>query len=323
MTSARKLLTASLFATSLVLSACGGGVGSISISPNPSITSQVPDGGGSATAIPVVQHVAVVVLENTNYADVLGSPNAPYMNSLLSRGALAAKYYANTHPSIPNYFTMTTGLPVTNDDSTTTVVTNDNILRQLNAAGKSWRFYAESLPSPGYLGPDQGQYLRHHNPAAYFSDVQNNAAQAANIVPFSQLSSDMAGTLPNYLFIVPNAQHDLHDCGDGTITSCTFASRLQTADNWLQSNINPLLNNAQFQASGLLIVVFDESSDDFTYGGGHVFTALVGSRVKAGYTGNSLAYDHRSLFALTLHALGITSAPNGADAAPQMSEFFQ
>jgi len=83
-------------------------------------------------------------------------------------------------------------------------------------ANKTWRSYAESLPSVGYLGGDVYPYFRHHNPFTYFSDVQGTS-QAGNVVPFSQFAADLsAGTLPNFAFIVPKALHDAHDgnaCG--------------------------------------------------------------------------------------------------------------
>jgi hypothetical protein len=279
-------------------------------------------GGGSAT-VPQVQHVAIVVLENANYSDVVGTSNMPYLNSLLSKGSLAGQYYANSHPSIPNYFMMTTGQAITNDDNFSGVVSTDNVARELAASSKSWKVYAESIPSPGYLGGDQGLYLRHHNPFSYFSDVQQNSAQAANIVPFTQFSADLStAALPNYSWIIPNSTDDAHSCPDGTTTGCTLSSRLQTADQWLQNNIAPLLSNSGFQQSGLLVIVFDESASDLTNGGGRVVTVMLGTHVKAGYVGNT-SYDHRSLLSLSMKALGVPNIPNGADAAPQMTEFFQ
>jgi len=40
----------------------------------------------------------------------------PYLNSLASQYDLATQYFANTHPSIGDYFMLTTGQLVTNDD---------------------------------------------------------------------------------------------------------------------------------------------------------------------------------------------------------------
>lgn len=280
-------------------------------------------GGGSAS-VPQVQHIAIVTLENANYGDVIGKPNMPYLTSLLTTGSLAGKYFANSHPSIPNYFIMTTGQALTNDDGFGGVVSTDNVVRELTAAKKSWKVYAESLPSQGYLGGDQSFYLRHHNPFTYFSDVQQSSAKAANIVPFPQLATDTAAnSLPNYSFIVPNALNDAHSCQDGSTTNCTLGSRLQRSDMWLQNNIAPLLANPNFQKSGLLVIVFDESADDITNGGGHVVAVLTGTHVKAGFIGSTLSYDHRSLLSLSMKALGVANIPNGADAAQQMTEFFQ
>jgi acid phosphatase len=296
----------------LVFFGCGGVAGNVGNASS----------GGSAV-MPQVQHVAVVVLENTNYSDVVGSANMPYLNGLLTQGALAAQYFANAHPSIPDYFIMTTGQPITKDDTFTGVVTTDNVVRELNASSKSWKMYAESIPAQGYLGGDQFPYLRDHNPFSFFSDVQQSAAQAANITPFTQLAADLSsGSLPNYSFILPNAIDDAHSCADGQ-TDCPQGQRLQTADQWLKANIAPLLANAAFQQSGLLIITFDESADDFTNGGGRVATILLGTHVRPGYVGNTTSYDHRSLLSLTMKALGVPNTPNGADAAPQMTEFFQ
>lgn len=292
--------------------ACGG------------ITNDAKNGPASGSAtVPQVQHVAVVVLENTDYSDVVGSVVMPYLNSLMSKGALAAQYYANAHPSLPNYFVMTTGEAITTDDTFNSVVSIDNVVRELVVAGQSWKMYAESIPAQGYLGGDQFPYLRDHNPFSYISDVQQSPAQTGNIVPFTQLAADLStGALPNYLFIVPNALDDAHSCSDGQ-EDCPQSQRLQIADQWLQTNIAPLLNNSAFQQSGLLIITFDESADDNTNGGGHIATVLAGTHVQPGYVGNTTQYDHRSLLSLTMKALGVPNTPNGADSAPQMTEFFQ
>jgi phosphatidylinositol-3-phosphatase len=301
-----------ILATLTSLPGCGGVSGNVGNG----------SGGGSAT-VPQVQHVAIVVLENANYSDVVGTSSMPYLNRLLSKGSLAGQYYANSHPSIPNYFMMTTGQAVTNDDTFSGVVTTDNVARELTMSSKSWKVYAESIPSAGYLGGDQALYLRRHNPFSYFIDVQQSSAQAANLVPFTQFLSDVsAASLPNFSWIIPNSIDDAHYCSDGTTTSCTLSTRLQTADQWLQNNIAPLLSNSSFQQSGLLVITFDESASDIKNGGGHIATVLLGTRVKTGYVSNT-SYDHRSLLSLSMKALGVPNIPNGADAAPQMTECFQ
>lgn len=321
----------------LSLCSCGGASSSSSTSTGSSSSNPNSTGSGSGTGsgtgtgsgsgsgggIPQIQHFAIVVLENTNYADVVGSASAPYINSLIASGGVASNYYANVHPSIGNYFAMTTGEIPTTDDTFNGVVSDDNVVRELVAAGKSWKVYAQSLPLAGYIGPDIYPYLRRHDPISYFSDVMPPSTLALNIVPFAQLSSDLAQSqLPNYSFIVPDALHDAHDCPGGPIVTCPTSTKVAAADSFLSANLPQLLTNPQFQPSGLLVIVFDESADDNTNGGGKVMCLIVGTSVKPGYVGIG-TYNHYSLLNLSMTALGIKTIPgNGATATP-MTEFFQ
>ncbi len=203
------------------------------------------------------------------------------------------------------------------------MVTIDNVVRELQAASKSWKVYAQSLPSQGYLGGDVYPYFHHHNPITYFSDVQPPSQLNLNIVNFSQLPADLAnGQLPAYSFIVPDAQHDAHDCPGQMGQNCDVSVRVAAADTWLSQNIPQLLSNPQFQQSGILVITTDESRDDDRNGGGLVATVLVGTDVKPGYQGTA-TYDHRSLLGLSMTALGVSTIPNGAGSANQMTEFFQ
>src|SRR5205823_6847174 len=194
-------------------------------------------------------HVLLITEENTNFASVTSS-SMPYLMGLAAQYSMATQYYANTHPSVGNYFELATGQILTNDDNTSTIQTVDNVVRELVKAGKSWKSYEENLPSVGYLGPDVGSFARKHAVYSLLSDVANSPTQAQNLVPFTQFASDLkAGTLPNFSNIVPNLCNDAHDCSLGT------------ADGWLKTNIAPLLASPAFQAGGdgVLIVTFDES----------------------------------------------------------------
>jgi phosphatidylinositol-3-phosphatase len=269
--------------------------------------------------------VFLVIDENHSYSDVIGNTDMPYLNGLASANGLATQYYADAHPSLPNYFMLTvgTGTSITGSegDYYTGVVTQDNVVRALTAAGKTWKCYAESLPSVGYLGTDNGAYVQHHDPFVYFSDVQQSTTQAENIVPFTQLATDMANnSLPDYAFIVPNVNDDAHNCPAG-MSTCTDTQKLSTADQWLSTNIAPLLASSAFQNS-LLIITFDESEDtDTAYGGGHVPAVLVGPSVKPGYQSTTV-YQHESTLRLMMEGLGVSDLPGAAATAPDMSEFF-
>jgi hypothetical protein len=260
---------------------------------------------------PVFGHVVLVVEENHSYSEVIGSSAMPYLNSLASQYGLATQYFANTHPSIGNYFMLTTGQLVTNDDAFAGPVSVDNIVRDLLAAGKTWKSYAESIPSAGYTGGDSYPYAKRHNIPSYFTDVTTSSAQVKNLVPFSQFSSDLANNqLPNFSFVVPNLLNDAHD------------APLNFADLWLQQNMAPLISSPVFQKDGLLIVVFDEANtSDSANGGGHVAIVVISPQAKQGFQSATL-FQHQSTLRLILHGLQVPAYPAAASTAPEMSEFF-
>src|SRR5690242_7117836 len=99
-------------------------------------------------------HVFVVTEENTDYVDVTSS-SMPYLTGLAAQYGLATQYYANTHPSIGNYFELATGQILTNDDGSSTIENVPNIVRSLVAAGKTWKSYAESIPNACYLRSEE------------------------------------------------------------------------------------------------------------------------------------------------------------------------
>ena len=294
-------------ALALIGFACGGGG-----------TSDPPGGSGS---IPVVAHVFLLVEENHAYGNVIGNTAMPYTNSLATQYALATQYYANLHNSLPNYFMLTVGQLVATDDLFAGVVSSDNVARAVTAAGKTWKYYGESVPTPGYMGGSLIPYARDHNPFSYFSDLQGSSAQANNIVPFTQLATDLANnSLPDYAMIVPNLENDGHDCPNEA-PSCTDTQKLANVDQWIQTNLSGLIQSPAFQNS-VLIYTWDESVlTDTANGGGHIATILIGPKVRHGYQSTTM-YQHQSTLKLTMQLLGITDYPGAAANAPDMTEFF-
>src|SRR5436305_1196536 len=284
---------------------CGG-------SSKASLTITVTTSTSTTTSptVPASSHVFLLVEENHSYSSVIGSSSMPYLNSLASKYGLATQYYPNTHPSIGNYFMMTPGHTITNNDSLCSTLTQDNVVRHLLTAGKTWKSYAESLPSVGYTGCGGSPYARKHNPLSYFSDVVNSS-EKNNLVPFTKFASDLANhTLPQFSFIVPNLLHDAHD------------GSLATADAWLQTNIAPLLASATFQNGGLLIIVFDESVDsDTAHGGGHVISVVIGPKVRLGHK-STVMYQHQNALKTLMKALGLSSYPGAASGAAAMTDMF-
>ncbi|PYU88929.1 MAG: hypothetical protein DMG25_19480 [Acidobacteria bacterium] len=189
--------------------------------------------------LPQFGHVVIVALENNGYSSVAGSSSMPYLNSLIAKYGLATNYNADTHPSIGNYFTWTTGQILTNDDSKTPSsfpVSQDNIAHEIELAGKTWKDYPEKT----------GTYYVRHDPLQYMTNINKT-----NLSNFTQFQTDLGNhALPNFSWITPNGCDDAHDCG------------LSTADSWLKTNIDPLVQSTYFQpgGDGLLIVSFDEDS---------------------------------------------------------------
>lgn len=265
----------------------------------------------AAGQVPRSNHVVVVVEENHSYSSVIGNSAMPYLNSLGAKYGVAKQYYANSHPSIGNYFEMTTGQIITNNDSFTSTVTADNMVRHMLSAAKTWKSYAEGLPSVGYIGGNTGSYVRHHNPFSYFSDVRNSSVERLNLVPATHFLTDVSNhSLPQFSLLVPDEANDGHN------------GSLAQADNWLKTHIAPLLSSTAFQRDGILIIVFDESFDsDTAHGGGHIATIVVGPKVKRGYK-STLFYHHQSLLKTVLKALGLGSYPGGLASAPAMNDLF-
>ena len=277
--------------------------GTVSASVNVTVTAPAPQN---------FSHVFLVVLENRDYLNVIGSSQWPYLNRIANQYAYATQYSGVTHPSVGNYFMLTTGDTVTNNDNWSTVINNDNIVRHLLSAGKTWTSYAEDLPSVGYLGPDQGTYTRHHNPFVYFSDVANSTAERQHLKQFSSFASDLAaGNLTNLVYIVPNSCNDGHDCTDAQV------------DAWLQANIDPILHNAAF-ANSAVIITFDES-ETFSLSSANAWRVpfvFASPRGKTAFTA-ATTYTHAATLRFMLQLLGVNSAPGQGASAPSMSQFLK
>lgn len=298
--------TTSFIAVFLMLVAAVGCSVSSAGDPRPPGPPPPPPG-----TFPQFGHVVLVVEENHSYSEIIGNSAMPYLNSLASQYGLATQYFANAHPSIGNYFMLTTGQIVTNDDTFTGTVSVDNLARDLIASGKTWKSYAESIPSVGYTGGDSYPYAKRHNPLAYFTDVVNSGTEVQNLVSFSQFNSDLTNhQLPNFSFLVPNLLNDGHD------------GPLQLADAWLQQNLAPLISSSTFQNDGLLIIIFDEAENsDSIHGGGHVAALIISPKAKQGFQSTTL-YQHQSILRLVLHGLAVPTYPGAASTAPEMGEFF-
>lgn len=244
---------------------------------------------------PQSKHIVLVVEENHSFDAVITKSGMPYLKSLAEKYTLLTNYYGNHHPSIGNYFTMTTGQTISTNDGYKGSVPYENLISQIVAANKTWKAYGDSLPEQGYTGGNRGPYAKKHFPVAYFDNVRNDEMQRKNLVSAEQFVTDLksGNGLPDFSMLIPNLDHDAHD------------GSLKEADDWLKQYIVPLLEDPEFQKDGILIITFDESSkNDPDHGGGHISTVVIGPLTKEHFT-DSTFYQHESLFVTLEELLGL------------------
>ncbi|MDQ6836183.1 MAG: alkaline phosphatase family protein [Actinomycetota bacterium] len=214
--------------------------------------------------------IAVVVMENEEYSNIIGSRATPYINSLARRYALVSSMFAVSHPSLPNYLALTGGSTFSiSSDCTNCTVRAFGLGQQLSAGRIPWKAYMEGLPRPCFGGAQAGGYAKKHNPFIYYSPPPG----CSHVVALSQLAVDERGhALPRFVWITPNLCHDMHDCSPAT------------GDRFLSSLLPPLLS--ALGRRGLLILTWDEGTSDQgccrLAHGGHVVTILAGSGARRG-----------------------------------------
>jgi phosphatidylinositol-3-phosphatase len=281
-----KLAVGALCAT-FALSACGGAApGSASATASPTPTglaespSPAPTLGSTAslpaltsvpsptgTGVPDSRHVYVIVMENKEYSSIVGSSSAPYLNSLIARYGLATQFYAETHPSEPNYIALTSGgLQGTSSDGAYDL-TVPNLFDQIEASGRTWHVYAQGYPGKCFQGSvanavvdgpgAAGEYVRKHNPAISYTTISGNPARCANITGLAGFDPAAA----NFEFIVPNQINDMH------------SSSTEAGDVFLRTFVPEITGSPAF-ANSVLFITWDEGSTNLK-GGGRVATIAV------------------------------------------------
>ncbi len=292
---ARELLAASMLIAALAMSAgCG------QASPGRALAL------GASAALPPSRssHVVVMVMENAEYGEVIGSSAAPYVNALARRYGLMTESFAIRHPSLPNYLALTSGSTHgVSSDCTGCAVSAPNIVDQLERAGITWGAYLEDVPSPCFLGAQSGGYAKKHNPFAYYADVVRSRARCSRLLGFQRLASDLrAGRLPTYVWISPNLCDDGHDCGIGA------------GDRFLARTVPALLR--ELGPHGFLVLTWDEGSTNRrccgVAAGGHVATLVAGPDVRAGAR-VSTPVDHYGVLGSIEQALSVPPLGGAAD----------
>ena len=261
---------------------------------------------GTASKPPAkYKHVVWIVMENKSYSDVIGSTTAPYINRLAKACGVATNFYAESHPSLPNYIAMTSGSTqgITDDMGPSAhPLRAPNIFSQLQG---NWRALQESMPSR-CARRDSGLYAVRHNPAVYYTNISRQCA-----------SRDIPLTYPlnlsaRFTFVTPNLCNDMHSCPTGP----DLTTQIRTGDNWLSRFLPKVLASRQYKSgSTAVFLTWDEDH------GGHIPTLVIAPSTSPGTKSNT-KFDHYSLLRTTEQILGIKMYLGSASSARSMRSAF-
>ena len=223
-------------------------------------------------------------MENHSFNDIIGNPQAPYINKLAKENLLFTNSYAVTHPSEPNYLALYSGSTHgLTSDACQVNLSGPSLGGRAVADHKSMKGYMEDLPAVGSLVCEAGEYVRKHNPLIDFADTQADSS-----VPYPQITADLTSKrYPAIAFVVPSLLHDMHD---GTIAM---------GDAWLARNLPPILS---FDAAhkGMLILTWDEDHHDAD---NHIVTIAAGPMVRMGP--NDQPINHYSVLTTVTDLIGL------------------
>ena len=263
--------------------------------------------GAATKPPPRFSRVVVVVMENKDYGQVIGSSSAPYIGGLARSYALATGYYGVAHPSLPNYLALIGGSTFgITSDCTGCSVSGRNLVDELERRRISWRAYMEGMPSPCFTGGTSGAYAKKHNPFLYFQDVVRNPRRCAQVVPITRLAADLrARRLPHFVWVTPDLCHDMHDCD------------VATGDRFLAGLVPSVLRS--LEPRGVLFLLWDEGVGVAGCcgkpGGGRVPLIVAGPAARR-HARSGAPVDHYSLLRTIEDGLGLRRLGASAGARP-------
>ena len=284
-----------------------------------------------AQGFPQYDHVFLLIMENENYNQVVGNQFAPILNALANDYGLATNYTGVADPSEPNYVAMLGGdfFGINTDDPywfPGHTVFAENLMSQLERAGKTWRGYFQSMPYPGYRGycyPDKcngipdadTQYVAKHNGIVNFANLQT-PAELGKMYPLGQLSTDLAtGLVPNFSYIVPNECNDMHGappwCVDSDNTGTVQQSFLiAQGDKFAGNIVNQITSSSMWQTgNNAIVITFDEGNTAHS----EVLTIVVTNHGPRGVQ-DKTSFDHFSLLASLEQTFGLGCLLNSCTA---------
>jgi hypothetical protein len=298
-----------------------------------------------------LQHVYMVYMENKGYTNVVGSPDAPFLNGLINAYGFANNFFALTHGSLPNYYPMIGGdnYGITYNCATACIDVHkaDTLVGQIEQAGLTWKSYAQSLAPGADPTVSSGDYAFDETGFPAFSFIGNDPAYAKqHIVPLEQMAIDLqsTATAPDYAWFAADEDNN----GEGPTTfpvgALKFALNqldpkhpynVKALDQYLSETIPTIMNSNAWNSdeSSVIVVTFDEDNNNLSLGfgneGNHIVTVVIPNQaaIDAGMrAGHFLATDQYNLYSV-LHMIEETlNLPGGLTQndkfATPMNEFW-
>jgi hypothetical protein len=273
---------------------------------------------GTRTGPPATyDHVVWVWMQNRRLDDVIGSPDAPFMNALTGACGVALNYSWVGHPT---QILATAGQEaVPSGCSPSPCKTGaTSVFSVVKAAGFEWRSYEEGMARNCQRDED-APYVVEHNPALYYSDLRIDCATWD--VPMGTIRSgpfldDLErDRLPAFSFVSPDNCNNTHDCG------------LRTGDDWLRSWVPRVVASPGYRRGATaLFIVFDtggDAQDCLTNPDRNCLVpALVISPFTPRATRSTERFSHYSLLRTTEELLGVRPLLAGAQTASSMRGAF-
>jgi hypothetical protein len=300
------------------LAACGNTAGNTGDDGSPDASTQGHPDAVNPTAKPTI---FTIVLENHDYAEIIGSSNAPYINSLLAQGALATNYKDTIHPSLGNYLYMISGdnqypggIDVDPTFSLYFPANKPNLGSQLEAAQIPWRAYQETMGTPCKL-TSAGKYAPKHNPFVYFTDIQTNSTLCNKVdVDYGNFAADLAANTYRFMWVTPNLDSDGHD------PSTDQALGARNSDTWMSHEVPKILNSDGFKAGGVLFITWDEAEGRSGHDPDKIPMIILSPKVKQPGMTSGSSFTHASYLTTVEELLGLPRLAT-VTTKPTMMEF--
>jgi hypothetical protein len=319
-------LTALVAATALLF----GVVPSLLVAtPSVAVTGHSSAMCGTRSVAPRYKHVILIVDENHSFGSIYNSASAPFINRVIAACGVATNYHNVTHPSLPNYLALTSGVstsklgPYFGDcppTSCSNLLGSNNLFHEV--ATKGWMSFEESMPHACDRS-GTGSYASKHNPAEYFTDLKRSCSRRdvalgspKKSALLSALSSER--TAPAFSFVTPNLCDDMHDCTVGA------------GDTWLQTWL-PLITASRVYKNHdtAVFIVWDEGEPsqtaencaaNTTDQSCHVTAIAVAPSVVPG-TKVSTSFTHYSLLKTVEDLLHVPELGNARSATSMVAGF--